>query len=203
MGWGAGGLIGQLLLRLLYRFVPGEAYESTVAALHVVDACGRARVLLDVGGGSGGLGRALGEVGCLLPYYLVVELDPHLARMALRSASSDAVVASACHLPIRPTPFLVSVFNDSLHHMEDPVGALREASRVDSRCIVVTDFDSSRRATLLLRIAERLLGFPAKFLEEERVEEVLGSEGYTVLYRVRGRFSSYTIAACRRRHEVD
>jgi SAM-dependent methyltransferase len=196
-------LIGRLLLRLLYRFELSGAYESTVAALHAVDACARAGVIVDVGGGAGGLGRALAASGCTPGYYVAVDVDPVLASMAPRGAFYEAVVASACYLPLRPIPFSAVVFNDSLHHFEEPVKAIAEASRVDSRCIVVSDFDSSMRPVRLLALAERLLGFPARFLPRSAVEAALAMEGYSVVYSSRGRMSSYTLAACRRRQEVD
>jgi SAM-dependent methyltransferase len=196
-------LIGRLLLRLLYRFEISRIYESTVTAIHAVDACRRNNVVVDVGGGAGGLGRALLEVGCEPGYYIVVDVDPVLASMALRSVFSEAIVASACYLPIRPIPFSVVVFNDSLHHMDDPLRALIEASHIDSRCIIVSDFDSTARPARILAFFEKLLGFPARFLPRNAVEEVLRTEGYNVIYTANGRLSSYTLAACRKRQEVD
>jgi len=195
-------VIGSWLLRLLYKFSPSEAYSGSVAAISALGLCG-SPLLVDVGGGAGGLWRALRLLGCIFSYYLVVEVDDKLASMSPRGADSDAVVASACFLPLRPVPFSTIVFNDSLHHMHEPLRALGEAARVDGRCIVVSDFDASKPGTLFLKVFERLLGFPARFLSREAVESTLVSYGYQLAYASEGRLSAYTLAVCRRRQGVD
>lgn len=114
----------------LYR----QAFRSEIATLQPESLC-------DVGCGAGGLlahARALGIVG--------VGIEPDAAKVAEgRSAGLDLRAGPAEALPLADASFDVVTFENSLHHVSDIGGALREAARVARRAIVILDpwFDLS------------------------------------------------------------
>jgi ubiquinone/menaquinone biosynthesis C-methylase UbiE len=153
--------------------------------------------VVDVGGGSGGLGReVLRAVSVQL--YIVVDIDPVLASMVESGPAVERVVADAHHVPLRRCSAEVAVFHDSLHHMDRPERVLEEAARV-SRSVLVVDFAPSTGLGRVLKLLERLLGFPAAFLEAGRAAGLLrkyGCSHVTVQHSAR---SSYTVLCSRKR----
>ncbi|HEX6121501.1 MAG TPA: class I SAM-dependent methyltransferase [Dongiaceae bacterium] len=111
-----------------------QAFRSEIAAL-------RPERLCDVGCGTGGLlahARTLGISG--------VGIEPDAAKVADgRTAGLDLRAGNAEALPLADASFDVVTFENSLHHVSDIGGALREAARVARRAIVVVDpwFDLS------------------------------------------------------------
>jgi SAM-dependent methyltransferase len=84
--------------------------------------------VLEVGCGAGGLLRRLDRYGS---HPVGLELDPELAALCQERASgASAVCGSAYDLPFRSaSEDLVALF-DTLEHLEDEAGALREVARV-------------------------------------------------------------------------
>ena len=185
-------MIGQLLLRLVYKYVPKSFYDYPRSLVKDEP------MVLDVGGGSGGLLHGMDCKG----YHVVWELDPILASRAPRGPCSEAVIGDAENLGIRNKSwFGAIVFHDSLHHFTNPCKASEEADRVLANgCIHIHDFQPKGLGKLL-EIGEQLLGFPAKFLKIEDLSQVLSSKRYKVVEQRRGKVG-YTIIACRRTRTV-
>ncbi|MGH8980730.1 MAG: class I SAM-dependent methyltransferase [Acidimicrobiales bacterium] len=80
-----------------------------------------ARPVLDVGGGTGALDRALPEG------WPVVLVDSSVTQ--LREAPSPKVRASALSLPVRPSSFGVVAMLWMLYHLDDPARAIAEGHR--------------------------------------------------------------------------
>ncbi len=166
-------MIGQVLLRILYRRVPVEYYGEPARGLR-----GYSRVL-DLGGGNGALYRAL---GCR-EYYVVLDVDEQLASMAPSTVCTERVVGDSQRLPLRSEGWRGAiVFHDSLHHFEDPVGALREAARVlREGAVMVYDYSARGVRGRLLYLFEKLLGFPARFLDPGEASKPLREAGLEVI----------------------
>ena len=111
-----------------------QAFRSEIAALRPESLC-------DVGCGAGGLlahARALG--------ISAVGIEPDAARAVEGLAAGlDLRTGNAEALPFADASFDVVTFENSLHHVSDIGGALREAARVARRAIVILDpwFDLS------------------------------------------------------------
>ncbi len=181
------------LLRLLYRLAPSSLHRGAARLLSLY----RASRICDVGGGAGHLARALLGEGHLPSLHVVVDPDPGLLSMAPRLPWVERVVGVAERLPLRGGSCSHAVFHDSLHHLDDPEQAIDEALRV-ARCILVDDFDASRRRGRLLRALERLAGYPARFYTLEQLEETLRRRGMRILHRepAHGPLASIRVLAC-------
>ncbi|HEY5874419.1 MAG TPA: methyltransferase domain-containing protein [Ilumatobacteraceae bacterium] len=83
--------------------------------------------VLDVGAGTGVVSAALAAAGhSVTP----VELAPEMARKAERRFPAACVLADATRLPMARASVDAVTFVWVLHHVDDPVAALREAGRV-------------------------------------------------------------------------
>ncbi|MET1102040.1 MAG: class I SAM-dependent methyltransferase [Pyrodictiaceae archaeon] len=176
------------LLKILYRFMPAKAYAGLARRPRGT------RLVIDIGSGAGGLGEALAEQGGLAEY-VVVDPDECLLDLAPRTAWSHLVQGVAEHLPLRTGIAAVAVMHDALHHVEEPEKALREAARV-AHCIAISDVDPRSHVGRLVALLEKLLHYPAKFLEPARVSAMLGSEGLATIVE-EGRHGSYVVRGCR------
>jgi SAM-dependent methyltransferase len=179
------------LLRLLYRVAPLSLYDTVTGEVVKL----KPRLAVDVGGGSGLLGKALRRKG-FLGEYVLVEPDACLAKRALRDAFSHIVVGVAESLPLRRVSGSVTVFHDSLHHVAEPYLALREAMRV-SECILIGDFDASSLLGKLLTVFEKILGYPASFLELREVLATIESGNFRVVKLRVSRLGSYLSSTCK------
>ncbi len=180
-------MLGQRLLRLLYRRVPIplEYYDGAARR-----AC--SRIVVDAGGGTGLLYKRLSGV-CMPGYYILLEVDEGLIEGFERDAISDAVVADARRPPLRRARGSTMVLNDALHHIRGWRGSLC-AILEPAECIVVHDYNVSTWKGRLLALLEKLLGFPAEFTTPERLAEHLARCGYRVVELEEG--FAYTVRAC-------
>ncbi len=183
--------VGQVLLRLLYRYTPvPSSYYDASARL----SC--STIVVDVGGGTGLLYNALVK-HCNPSYYIVLEVDASLASSAERGPGVDVVVGDARRPPLRRIRGAVLVFNDSLHH----IGGWREAvcrMLEPGECITIHDFDRGSWRGRLLVLFERLLGFPAEFTTLAELEALLAGCGFHA-HRVEYDGFVFTVRACRAR----
>jgi len=186
---------GDRLLALVYRIAPRRIYRRVAR-----EARRLGERILDVGGGPGHLARALAEDPRGPPrLYMLADPDPLLVSMAPRGAWIEAVIGVGEALPLRGDAFDVAVFHDSLHHIPSPGAALREAARV-ARCVLIDDIDVSRPLGRLVRLLERLAGYPAAFTTPRALMREL--EGLGLVPRLLGAGGlpcSYMVAACRPR----
>ncbi len=176
------------LLKLLYRFLPPKAYSGLASRLR------DKRLIIDIGGGAGSLGKALTAQGILVEY-VVVDPDECLLDLAPRAAWSHLVQGVAEHLPIRDRVPGIAVMHDALHHTNEPEKALREAAR-STRCVLISDIDPGSKTGRVIAFLEKLLRYPAKFLGPDKVSAILGSEGLRTAVE-RGRHGGYVVTGCR------
>ncbi|MET1101067.1 MAG: methyltransferase domain-containing protein [Pyrodictiaceae archaeon] len=181
-------MLGQSLLRIIYRKPSGlRAHYRKIASI-----IEERRVILDSGGGSGGLYVALEEEP---EYYILLDPDVKLASRMTRSCRSEAVVAVAENTPLRPLAVDATVLNDSLHHFNAPVIGLLEALRVTRKCIYIRDY-VAKGLGRVIAFAEKLMGFPASFVELEILARILEERGFKVdMLRKDG--IGYILRACR------
>ena len=187
-------LIGQKLLRILYRKPTLSFYRDIIRLKRELLV-----EILDIGGGPGHLLKALRSVGILPTYYIVVEVDTKLAEKGEIREYSEIVVADAHRLPLRIWHGTI-LFHDSLHHFSNPYRALEEATNIlggENSCIVVDDIDPSTLAGRIIKTIEKLLRFPATFIQLDKLVEFLSSR--TLYIDIRKKKLSYIVTACRDR----
>lgn len=147
--------MGPKLLRLFYRLVPQTYYSWPLNLLHGDGT------ILDVGAGPGILASHLEK-----RYDYVIALDVDLALLQRwRPQRGDRVAASACLPPLRRESIDAAVLHDSLHHLPEPEKGLRETCSLlkPGGRLAIFDFDLEQPPTKAVAIAEKLLGFPARF----------------------------------------
>lgn len=178
------------LLFLLYRFLPTGVYSGL--AQRVNDA----RIVVDVGGGAGGLGK---ELRRRHPWteYVVVDPDACLLGLIDKNPLSHAIQGVAEHLPLRGLRGSLVVMHDALHHTSDPVQSLREAARV-GHCILVSDIDPGTMVGRIVVLFEKMLLYPANFLSPSSLIEIVERLGLVVVALSEGR-RGYLVKACRER----
>lgn len=97
-----------------------------------------ARSMIEIGCGTGAVLRSLQAMN-FAGSYSCIDLSPSAVRFTAKSCSSlanRAVAGRADALPFRDDAFDVAVLSHVVEHLDDPVSALREASRI-SRFVVV------------------------------------------------------------------
>jgi demethylmenaquinone methyltransferase/2-methoxy-6-polyprenyl-1,4-benzoquinol methylase len=117
--------------------------------------------ILDVGGGTGRVARALSRVG---PEPIVV--DPSAGMLArARRGGRRAIRADARSLPLCDRTVDAVVVVDALHHVPDPERALEEAARVvaPGGVVVLREFDPRTVRGRGVVAAERAIGFDSAF----------------------------------------
>ena len=186
-------MLGGLLLRLLYvKIRPPERFYAASAE----GACSTgASIVVDVGGATGLLYHAISK-RCRPQLYVILEPDVALLAEGVQGVAVERVAADARHPPLRSID-AVAVFHDALHHVPRWERHLDEMLE-PYRCTVIEDYDVSTVKGRLLKLAERLFGFPAEFTTRSMVEKLLESRGFRILH-AEGEFP-YLIVACRPRH---
>lgn len=185
--------IGQQLLRIMYTRV-GPRIHTRAAELVTST---KPRVLLDIGSANALLASALMDKGYMPQVYVALDPDPVLLMHAKPGLALERVMGVAESLPLRSYSVDLSVFYDSLHHLVNPDKALEEAARV-SECIVVDDIDPERLPGRLVALLERLVGFPAQFIDANTLVEKLEEKRLRVIVVRKTRWlPTYRILACR------
>ncbi len=161
--------IGEVLLQILYANIGNEFYRDALE--NIGQHLG---VVVDLGGGTGAVMQALIDEGKVLPQNSVV-IDPHIGLHRIGvSKGIDVlrIVGVAEHLPIRDSIADAIIMHDALHHFENPAKGIEEACRIISRegKIYIYDYDLDSFNIKLLKIMEKLVGFPGNFL---RINDLL------------------------------
>ena len=122
-----------------------------------------APLILDVGCGNGYFTYYLQELG------QTIGLD-YAAAMLAQNPVERLLQASALNLPYQDTLFDLSFCSNLLHHMDNPVAAIREMSRVSRRYIVISEPNRNNPAILALGLAKPAerdsLRFSAAYLQQ-------------------------------------
>jgi SAM-dependent methyltransferase len=132
MGWLVGGL--EWLYNRATKRRPDLPQEVAVRLGPRV----RGDLLLDLGGGDGRIGAAVGRA----TGGRVILCDRNEAKLRCRPHGSCAVVADAAHLPFKPGTFAGAFLVDVVHHLDLPTAALRELAQVlgGDAVVVVLDY---------------------------------------------------------------
>ena len=174
-----------IILRLLYKVAPDKYYSSKRQFLK--DRIIEKSLILDVGGGSGNLWKKIEA------YPIILDIDYNLLKMC--KGDCEKVCASACFYPFRERVFDVVVFHDSLHHFINPFKALREVSKI-VKCngrVMIFDFDKASLTVKLLALAEKLIGFPASFINLKHLVKYASKRGFRVIEYRRKRTGSFIL----------
>ncbi|KSW12477.1 hypothetical protein CF15_07075 [Pyrodictium occultum] len=186
-------MLGQRLLRVFYRRGPLFLHHSAAKAL----AEAGPRLVADIGSANALLARALEDHGYLPSYYLALDVDSLLLAAAPSRAWIERIQASAERLPLRGRAVDMAVLHDALHHFHRPWEALAEAARA-AECILIDDIDAGRLSGKLVELAERLLGFPARFARPSEVAEKLQENMMRVVMMEADQgLPTYRMLACR------
>lgn len=129
--------------------------------------------IIEVGGGSGRVARTVGAT--------VVDPAGGMLKRA-RQKGTEAVRASATHLPHPDGSVDAVLIVDALHHFPDPDRCLVEASRVlaPGGVLVVREFDRATRLGQALELAEFVVGFHSSFYTAAELEAAIETAGLSV-----------------------
>ena len=114
---------------------------------------------LDIGGGAGRLGSEIRNRG-----YAYINADP-------LATGDGAVRAVGEHLPFKDSSFTLLVSEDSLEHVSDPAGTLREARRV---------LDPNGLLVIWVPFMHPFHGDDLWRFSPLGLEKVLGDSGFTI-----------------------
>ncbi|MCR9144676.1 MAG: metalloregulator ArsR/SmtB family transcription factor [bacterium] len=175
------------------QLVDSAFYRERILALLPVDA----GVTLDLGCGTGQLASMLATRS---PRLICVDQSPNMlerARQALGQSDADAKSGKARpefraefrigaleHLPLRDGEADTVVASMILHHMPEPVVALREMHRVlrPGGTLLLAELDRHREEVMRTEFADFWLGF-----SQGRLERALADAGFQVAKVERGR----------------
>ena len=149
--------IGEILLQILYTNVSNEFYRDLLENIDY-----HVGVVIDLGGGTGAVIQALIDEGKVLPQNSVV-IDPHIGLHKIgvrKNINVSRIVSVAEHLPIREI--------------------------VKGGRIYIYDYDLTSFSTKLLRVIEKLMGFPGNFFKIHDLLNVFSK------LKCRGRIAKYS-----------
>ncbi len=154
-------------------------------------------LLLDAGGGTGRLARALcGGAG----RWVICDLSLPMLRQAKGSWPGDCAVrlnlARAERLPFPANRFDRIVVVDAFHHFADQPGAARELARVlrPGGRLVIEEPDIRRPWVKLIALAETLAGMGSRFRRGEEIAALLAAGGLRARAEDDGNLTVWAIA---------
>ena len=129
--------------------------------------------IVEVGGGSGRVARAIGAT--------VVDPAAGMARRA-RGRGLEAIRGSATDLPHPDGSVDAVVVVDAFHHFPEQERCLEEMARVLALggVLIVTEFDRGCRRGRALDAVEGLVGFDSTFYTAAELEAAIGATGLDV-----------------------
>jgi ubiquinone/menaquinone biosynthesis C-methylase UbiE len=110
-------------------------------------------VVLDIGGGTGYIGAKM-EKACRR--VVILDISFTMLKRAKKYRDLDLVLGDARSLPFKDRRFDVIVAVDSLHHVSDYPGALKEARRTGRGKVFVAEFSGKTLSGKVLTALERL-----------------------------------------------
>ncbi len=182
-----------LAYRLFYS-LPGLSYDPLIDVVRELEP-GK---LLDIGGGYGLADEILSS---MVKEVFMIEVNSSMAVKAFNRMSGlrnvHVIIGDASSLPFPDSSFDMAFFFDSLHHISDREGALREAARVVVRggYVSIFDFDASSPLTKVLRVVEYILGIKSEFYAFKEMVELLSRLSLEVVRSERGFLGNYILVA--------
>lgn len=143
-----------------------------------IDAgCPEGCSILDVGGGTGALGRRLHEVtGARVT---VLDPTPQMLRYIPENSGVTGVLGTAEAMPFENDSFDALIVTDAFHHFRDQPGAVKEFCRVvrPGGGVVVVELDPRGLVMRTVVIAEKLLGEPGAFFAPDEMCTFMARNG--------------------------
>lgn len=173
-------MIGKFLLRCLYRYAPLSIYDFLVKNITIRG------IILDAGGGSGGVLKALElrNMHHTIEGYILLDPDIGLLRIARyrRSILLDIIAGIAECPPLRSNVIDNIIIHDALHHFKEPATALASLTKLlrEDGSLIIVDYDRSYSFVKVLVLIEKLIGFPSNFLKLGELIKLLKNIGLRV-----------------------
>lgn len=133
--------------------------------------------LLDVGGGTGALGRRIHEAtGANVT---VLDPTPEMIGYLPEESPVTSVIGSAEDMPFDTDSFDALIITDAFHHFRDQPAAIAEARRVirTGGGVVVVELDPTGWFMRLICAGEKLLGEPGAFFTPEEMCSFMTTNG--------------------------
>ncbi len=171
---------GQDQDRLQRGLVDSDFYRDRILALLPEDP----GVAVDLGCGSGELSRLLAN---RTPRLICVDQSPNMlerARQRVESPRAEYRIGALEHLPLGDGEADTVVASMVLHHMPDPLAALREIRRAlrPGGTLILAELDHHEEEVMRTRFADFWLGFPSA-----RLQKALAESGFRVMQKEGGR----------------
>ena len=181
------------IMRMMYKKIfPYTGFSYSFIEKNI---CELSDNVVDLGGGPGLLYRILSEKGAR--YVINIDIDYELLRNA--PILSDKILAFSHERVLREESIDHIVLHDALHHFEKPIKTLKLYSEIFSKCIHIIDFDSGKIGGKIIKLLEKITGFPANFYSIPQVTDLLKKERLNII-TLKGpskTFSQYYIKACK------
>lgn len=142
-------------------------------AARLAGLLGGARLVLDVGGGTGRIARRLRGAGARI---VVADVSRGMLGRA-RTRGFDVVLADAAALPFRTASADAAIAVDAFHHFPAQEAAMREMARVARERIVIEEFDPASWQGRLIERIERAARFGSTFREPPRLARMAEEAG--------------------------
>ncbi|MCG3219930.1 MAG: methyltransferase domain-containing protein [Candidatus Heimdallarchaeota archaeon] len=157
-------------------FVGSFNYEKLRKYLPIVPE----EPILDLGGGTGRVGVYFVEEanGCI-----ILDLSFKMLNEAKKRTKKFMLVQGfSQHLPFREQSLKQIFVNDTLHHIRDQMGTIRECytTLAPEGKVIIREFDRKYFWNWLLILFEKIVRFRSKFLSPEELTEMCEEQNLTV-----------------------
>jgi len=161
-------------------FVDSDYYRKEILSLLPVNP-GR---IADLGCGTGELSRLLALTA---NHLICIDQSPDMLEFAKRKIDHQSVefrIGSIEHLPMREAETDMVVLSMALHHIADPVHALKEAARVLKKKgrLILADLKKHKEAVMQERFADLYLGF-----EPSQLRTFIEESGFQIVKEIKGK----------------
>lgn len=177
------------LLAPLFEWAGGHRNPEALRRVLGLPSPGR---LLDVGGGTGRVARALVDH---VEQLVVADLSKPMVRRAARKAGLRPVLAFAGALPFPEGAFSRVLVVDAFHHFADQEAALEDLYRVVEAGgrLVIEEPDARRAVVRAVGRMERFSGMTSRMRPPEVIAEMAARAGFRTRVEEGGRFSVWIV----------
>lgn len=155
-------------------FVGSFDYEEIAEYLPLYED----ELILDLGGGTGRVSQDLASNtnGCI-----ILDLSYKMLIQAKRKSRSMFIIQGLSqNLPFRERSLKQIFLNDTLHHIADQEGTLKDCFAIlDSEGkLIIREYDKKKLSTKFLIFFEKLVRFGSKFLSPSQLSEMCTEQGF-------------------------